>query len=130
MNKENNKKVAELQDRLREALADNGMRPIELAEQVEIPKSMVSYYLSGKNVPKADRVYKIAAALGVTEAWLMGYDVPKSRTAEQKKNDSLVKVIAQLRKDPEFFEVVSILAELPASEYASLKAIISALGKK
>lgn len=130
MNDENNRKVAELQDRLREALADNGMRPIELADQVEIPKSMVSYYLSGKNVPKADRVYKIAAALGVTEAWLMGYDVPKSRTAEQKKNDSLVKVIAQLRNDPEFFEVVSILAELPASEYAGLKAIISALGKK
>lgn len=126
----NNGKVAELRDRLKEALEDRGMKPIDLATQADIPKSMVSYYLTGKNVPKADRVYKIAAALEVNEAWLMGYDVPKIRTAEQKKNDDLVKVIAQLRKDPEFFEVVSVLAELPASEYASVKQIISALGKK
>ena len=126
----NNGKVAELKDRLREALDSRGIKPIDLANRTDIPKSMVSYYLTGKNVPKADRVYKIAAALEVNEAWLMGYDVPRIRTAEQKKNDDLVKVIAQLRNDPEFFEVVSVLAELPASEYVSVKAIISALGKK
>lgn len=124
----NNK--AAFKDRLREAMADRGFRSVDLIERTGIPKVTVSYYLTGKTEPKADRVYKIAAALDVNEAWLMGYDVPKVRTAEQKKNDDLVKVIAQLRKDPEFFEVVSVLAELPASEYASVKQIISALGKK
>ena len=130
MNKGNNNRPGELKDRLREALADRGMKPIELAEQTGVPKSMVSYYLSGKSVPKADRVYKMAQALGVNEAWLLGYDVPKVRTSEQKKNDTMVGVVSKLRNDPEFFEVVAQLAELPAGEYASIKAIISALCNK
>ena len=121
---------AELKDRLQEALADAGMKPIELSEATGIPKSMVSYYLNGKTKPKADRIYKISQALGVSEAWLLGYDVPKTRTAEQKKNDDLVQVIARLRKDPDFFEVVSIFAELEPAEYASIKQLVLSLGKK
>ena len=130
MKKENNSRPAELRDRLREALNDRGMKPIELAEQTDIPKSMVSYYLSGKSVPKADRIYKMAHVLGVNESWLLGYDVPKIRTAEQKKNDTMVDVVSKLRSDPDFFDVVADLAELPAGEYASIKAIISALRNK
>lgn len=130
MKKENNGRPAELRHRLREALDSLQMKPIELAEKTGVPKSMVSYYLSGKSVPKADRIYKMAHALGVNEAWLLGYDVPKVRTEEQKKNDTMVGVVSKLRKDPEFFDVVAQLAELPAGEYASIKAIISALGNK
>lgn len=127
---ENNNKPYELSDRLRAALNDNKMKPIELAERAGVPKSMVSYYLAGKSLPKADRVYKMAQVLGVNEAWLLGYDVPKVRTEEQKKNDTLVDVVSKLRKDPEFFSVVADLAELSAEEYVSVKAIISALRNK
>ena len=123
-------KKSELKDRLREALDSAGMRPIELSEATGIPKSMISYYLNGKTKPKADRIYTISQALNVSEAWLLGYDVPKNRTAEQKKNDDLVKVIAKLRQDPDFFEVVSILASLEPAEYESIKHILSALGDK
>lgn len=130
MNKEKNERPAELCNRLREALNDNNMKPIELAERADVPKSMVSYYLSGKSVPKADRIYKMAQVLGVSESWLLGYDVPKVRTEEQKKNDTMVGVVSKLRKDPEFFSVVADLAELAPEEYASVKAIISALRNK
>jgi transcriptional regulator with XRE-family HTH domain len=130
LNKENNSRPAELRHRLREALDSLSMKPIELAEKADVPKSMISYYLSGKSVPKADRVYKMAHVLGVNEAWLLGYDVPMVRTSEQKKNDTMVGVVSKLRNDPEFFEVVAQLAELPAEEYTSLKSIISALRKK
>lgn len=130
MSTKETKKPAQLKDRLNDALHLRNMRPVDLSEKTGIPKSMVSYYLAGKSIPKADRVYIIAEVLGVNEAWLMGYDVPQSRTPEQKKNDNLYKVIAQLRSDPEFFDVVSQLAELPASEYASIKHLISALVKK
>ena len=119
-----------LKERLRLALLEANMKPIELSERTGIPKSMISYYLNGKTKPKADRIYTICKVLGVSEAWLLGYDVPKNRTAEQKKNDDLVQVIAKLRKDPEFFEVVSKLASLPAAEYASIKQLLSALGNK
>lgn len=124
------RKKAELKDRLKEALDAAGMKPIELSEATGIPKSMISYYLNGKTKPKADRIHIISQKLNVSEAWLLGYDVPMSRTAEQKKNDDLVLVIAKLRKDPEFFEVVSKLASLPPAEYASIKQILSALGDK
>lgn len=130
MKEENKDRPAELRHRLREALDGLQMKPIELAEKADVPKSMVSYYLSGKSVPKADRVYKMAHVLGVNEAWLLGYDVPKIRTSEQKKNDTLVDVVSKLRNDPDFFDVVAQLAELPAGEYASIKSIISALGNK
>lgn len=119
-----------LKDRLRQALIEADMKPIDLSERTGIPKSMISYYLNGKTKPKADRIYVICQVLGVSEAWLLGYDVPKNRTAEQKKNDDLVKIIAQMRQDPKFFDIVSMLAELPPEQYDSLTTIISALGKK
>lgn len=119
-----------LKDRLRQALLEADMKPIELSEKTGIPKSMISYYLNGKTKPKADRIYNICKVLNVSEAWLLGYDVPKNKTAEQKKNDELVQVIAKLRKDPEFFEVVSKLASLSPADYESIKHILSALDKK
>lgn len=119
-----------VKERLRIALLEANMKPVELSERTGIPKSMISYYLNGKTKPKADRIFVISQALGVSEAWLLGYDVPKNRTAEQKKNDDLVQVIAKLRKDPDFFEVVSKLASLPPAEYASIKQLLSALGNK
>lgn len=130
MNKKENGKAAELRDRLKEAMLDKDMKPIELSNLTGIPKSMVSYYLAGRSIPKADRVYEIAKVLGVSEAWLMGYDVPRDKTPEQKKNDDLVKVIAQLRKDSDFFEVVSLLAELSPEQYASVKTILAGLAQK
>lgn len=123
-------RVAKLQHRLRDALNIRNMKAIELSEKTNVPKGAISYYLSGKSKPKADRLNQISVALNVSEAWLLGYDVPMDRTAEQKKNDDLVKIIAQMRKDPKFFGIVSMLAELPAEQYDSLTTIISALGKK
>ena len=119
-----------VKERLRIALLEANMKPIELSERTGIPKSMISYYLNGKTKPKADRIFVISQVLGVSEAWLLGYDVPKNRTAEQKKNDDLVKVIARLRKDPAFYELVTQLDKLPADEFASIKQLTSALVKK
>ena len=130
MNRNRTEKTAELRERLRVALDEIGMRPVDLSAKTGIPKSMVSYYLSGKSKPKSDRLYEISKVLNVSEAWLMGYDVPKGRTQTQQKNDALVDVIKQLRVDPDFFDVVSQLAELPAEEYGSIKLLISSLRKK
>lgn len=60
----------------------------------------------------------------------MGFDVPESRDPEQKKNDTIISVISQLRKDPEFFNLVSMLAELPPEQYTSVKTLLTALAKK
>lgn len=122
-------KKARLQDRLGEAISDAGMRPIELSEKTGIPKSMLSYYMNGKTKPKADRLYKIAQALDVSEAWLLGYDVPKQRSAENKKTDQLAKLIVKMRTDNEFYSMVSDLAELDDEKYQSIRQLVAALKK-
>lgn len=123
-------KVAEFRDRLKEALSICDMKPVELSKKTGIPKSMISYYLSGRSVPKADRIFEISRALGVSEAWIMGFDVPMKRSSEQKKNDAIVGVVSKMREDPEFFEVVSQLSELQPEAYASIKQMISLLRDK
>lgn len=120
---------AELKDRLREALNDAGMKPIELSARTGIPKSMISYYLSGKTKPKADRIYTISTVLGVTEAWLIGYDVPKDRTFEQKKNDQLAQLIVRMRKDPAFYNIIEMLDQVPADQLDNLRGLVAGLLK-
>ena len=123
-------RIATTSERLAEAMRDADKKQIDLSRETGLSHSTISRYLSGAVEPRQDATHKLATLLNVSELWLWGYDVPKSRTAEQKKNDDLVSVIAKLRKDPEFFEVVSMLASLAPAEYASIKHILSALGNK
>ena len=124
------KRIALTKDRLREAMNDAGKKQADLVRETGLNRGTISRYLSGEVEPRQDAAYKLALVLNVSETWLWGYDVSKERTPSQKKNDDLVKIIAQMRKDPKFFGIVSKLAELPAEQYDSLTTIISALGKK
>lgn len=134
--------MAELKDRLREALAMRNMRPVELSEKTGVPKGAISYYLAGKSQPKADRLYHIGKALDVNEAWLMGYDVPAERTDEQKKSDVAVDITRRLGadrdflnivkrniSDPEYFELSKLLYTLDADQLASVRNMLGAFSK-
>jgi transcriptional regulator with XRE-family HTH domain len=118
--------TATLQERLNEAIEGAGMRPIDLSEKTGIPKSMLSYYLNGKTKPRADRLHVIAQALDVSEAWLLGYDVPKLRTDSQKKNDQLANLIVRMRTDERFYNNVKALAELNEKQYSTVEQLIAA----
>ncbi len=74
-----------LKNRLKQALSLKNMKPIELSEKTGIPKSAISQYTSGYAKPKQDRIYLICKALNVSEAWLMGYDVPMEKTPSNQK---------------------------------------------
>ena len=65
--------------RISKALALRDMKQSELCKLANVPKSSLSLYLSGAYEPKQDRIYAMAKALNVSEAWLMGYDVPMER---------------------------------------------------
>lgn len=86
------KKTATFAQRLREGLDLRGMKQIELATRSGISKYSISHYLKGDWEGKQDAVYELARALNVSEAWLMGYDVPTERSAP--------KVSVQLDKKP------------------------------
>ena len=74
-------------ERIVTALAIRNMKQSELCELTKIPKSAVSQYIKGTFEPKQDRISIIARALDVSEAWLMGYDVPMGRDKKNSPNE-------------------------------------------
>jgi len=77
--------------RLREAMNMRDMKQVELVEKTGLPKSAISQYCSGTYEPKQKGVYLIAKALGVSEAWLMGFNVPIERL-NKKYPDNVLKI--------------------------------------
>lgn len=52
---------------------------------VKLGKSALSQYINGKSTPDQEKLVLLARTLGVSEAWLMGYDVPMTKE-EQPTN--------------------------------------------
>jgi transcriptional regulator with XRE-family HTH domain len=117
--------------RIKDALSMRGMRQVELCEMTKIPKSAMSQYVSGAFEPKQDRIYLIAKALNVSEAWLMGYDVPMSRVntnvtpTEATENDSTPEISENRRKLIDFAH--SVPEEKVEQVYSIIQSILEAL---
>ena len=111
----------EMKDRLQYALDCAEKKAVDLSKTLNIPKSAISQYLSGrsKSMP-TERLYAICKYLNVSEAWMMGYDVPMERPVEQKENDELVELIERLRKDKGFRNLVLKLDKLNPSQIEGL----------
>ena len=76
----------DMKDRLRAALEIREKKAVDLSRDLKIPKSAISQYLSGHRIIKdSKRLFVIAEYLDVSEAWLMGFDVPMERI---KKDDT------------------------------------------
>lgn len=69
-------KYPEIAKRLNSAIAAADMRPIDVATRAGISQQSLSQYMNGKNLPKKETIDKISAIVGVSSAWLMGYDAP------------------------------------------------------
>lgn len=74
--------------RLNKIMSERGLRqsdilaltaPICKQSNVSLQKSALSQYVSGKVEPGQDKIYVLALALSVNEAWLMGFNVPRER---------------------------------------------------
>ena len=74
--------------RLKQIMADKHLKQVDILEKckpfckkygINMNKSDISQYVSGKNEPGSKKLTILGLALGVTEAWLMGYDVPMNR---------------------------------------------------
>lgn len=72
--------------RLQQILSIRDIKQIELSRITNIPKSAISQYISGAFEPKQDRLEILANALNVSEAWLMGYDVPMNESCDYSFN--------------------------------------------
>ncbi len=115
--------------RLSEAMDDRGMKQSDLVQASGIDKGAISRYLSGTYEPKSGAISKLAVALNVSEMWLWGYDVPRERTLEQKKNDQLAELIVRLRKDEKLYNLVVKLAETDTEKLDLIDQLVSSLTK-
>lgn len=84
--------------RIKRALDLKGVRQSELCRITGIPKSAMSQYIKGTFEPRQDRVYLISKALNVSEAWLMGFDVPMEREKHTEIDYSSISGITPLPK--------------------------------
>lgn len=74
--------------RLSKIMLERGLRqadvlrlaaPICKRANISLQKSALSQYIAGKVEPGQDKIYVLAEALDVNEAWLMGFNVPMDR---------------------------------------------------
>ena len=76
--------------RLKQIMSTRNLRQVDILLAAEpyckehglqLKKNDLSQYVSGKVEPGKEKLTILASTLGVSEAWLMGYDVPVSPTA-------------------------------------------------
>jgi len=68
-------------DRLKAAMKLRKIKQIRLAEATGVNHGTISNYMRGIYAPRGENLTKIADALGVSEAWLAGFDVPMTQEA-------------------------------------------------
>ena len=76
--------------RLQRILSERGLKQVDVLERavpyckeygIKLNKSDLSQYVSGKVEPGQDKLTILGLALNVSEAWLMGFDVPMERNS-------------------------------------------------
>ena len=123
-------RVATTAERLQQAMAEAKLKQVDVVRITGMHKGTLNNYVKGKYEPKSNAIHILAKALGVSEMWLWGYDVPKQRSDGQKKNDQLVELISFLRKDDELVDMFEMLTELTPEQRVSVKQILSAFTNK
>lgn len=60
---------------------------------VKLGKSALSQYINGKSTPDQEKLVLLARTLGVSEAWLMGYDVPAAKDSQPTNSHDIDNII-------------------------------------
>lgn len=61
---------------------------------VKLGKSALSQYINGKSTPDQEKLVLLARTLGVSEAWLMGYDAPMTKEEQPTNAHDIDNIIA------------------------------------
>ena len=76
--------MATIAERIIQGMELRNMRQVDIIEKTGINKGALSSYISGRYAPKQTNIFLLAKALNVSEAWLMGADVPMERTTSSQ----------------------------------------------
>lgn len=82
--------------RLAQIMNERNLRQVDILKQsekfqkelgIKLGKSALSQYVSGKSIPDQDKLVLLSKTLGVSEAWLMGYDTNESTDVKKESID-------------------------------------------
>lgn len=107
--------------RISRIMAERNLRQVDILERakpfcikydIKMNKSDLSQYVSGKVEPSQEKLVILGMALNVSEAWLMGFDVPMERTASTKEESPKIMQYYELLNDIGKYEATKRVEEL------------------
>ncbi len=103
--------------RLKDSMNDKGIKQIDLINQLNLNSGAVSCYIAGKYMPRNETMYKIAHYLGVSPAWLCGFDV-----LEEIDTKNYMEYLPYLAKaSEETLKIVRKILDMPESSRSELE---------
>lgn len=91
-------KISNTSARLKEIISERGIKQVDILNAakpfcaqygIKLEKNDLSQYVNGKVEPGQEKLTVLGLALNVSEAWLMGYDVPRGRNSSGKSTDNI-----------------------------------------
>ncbi len=83
-------------NRIKYAMQQRGLNQSDIISITGINKGALSSYLSGRYKPKQTNIYLLSKALNVSEAWLMGANVPMERNSDTKRRGVKINVLGRV----------------------------------
>ena len=100
---------------LRYYLERSGKSQKELAEIVGVSAPTINDWIKGKKYPRIDKIEILADYFGILKSDLIEEKTQEHREM-QEKNDTLVDIVFQLKKDEELFDIVQRITKLDTAE--------------
>ena len=110
-------------DRIKQRRMELDWSQRELANKMGYNHSTITRIETGKIDISQSRVIQFSEVLGVSIAYLMGWE------EEQKKNDIQADIILKMRTDPDFMSVVETLYKLDKDKLQSINQMLNTLFK-
>lgn len=123
-------------ERIKQLMDERNLRQVDILSlaqplcesyHVKHGKSDLSQFIHGKTEPGQAKLFILALTLGVSEAWLMGYDVPRERPEAQRQPDNVI-AMPSTRRAPRLGTIACgepILAEQNIEDYDDVPAWVN-----
>ena len=78
--------------RLRQIDVLNMAKPYQEQYNIKFYKSHLSQYVNGKSNPDNEKIFLLSKVFDVSEAWLLGYDVPRNKIEINEEENQGIKI--------------------------------------
>jgi SOS-response transcriptional repressors (RecA-mediated autopeptidases) len=120
-------KISNTQQRLKQLMSEQNLKQVDIMNKAEpykkelnikMSKTHLSNYVTGRSTPDNLRLVLLSRVLGVSEPWLMGYDVPRNDSDVSPNNEPIIEETVSVMKklEPPRQQIVLDTANLQLDE--------------